>query len=156
MIIPIYFKQARLCSLLHTYTRKCEISKPLNLCFSTVWRIILSEQKLSECNKINQVIELHDLMHSLPDLVTCLPEGLPICQICACIFRGFARCSSGNLSKSGKKVHLQKKRSHHVCADPKPMDHVMHAQTSRQDGGFSAMFISLAMELCDVSRFVLH
>ena len=41
--VPIYFKQARLCSLLlHTYTRKCEISKALNLSFSTVWRIIMN------------------------------------------------------------------------------------------------------------------
>ena len=31
-----------------------------------------------------------------------------------------------------------------------------HAQTSKQDGGLSAMFISWAIELCDVCRVVLH
>jgi len=36
------------------------------------------------------------------------------------------------------------------------MYHGMHAQRSRQDGGWSAMFISQSIELCDVSRFVLH
>ena len=37
-----------------------------------------------------------------------------------------------------------------------PMYHVTRAQTSRQDGGLSTMFISWAIELCDVSRVVLH
>ena len=54
--MPIYFKQARLCSfLLHTHIRKCEISKALNLSFSNVWRITLSEQKIKERAKINQL-----------------------------------------------------------------------------------------------------
>ena len=36
------------------------------------------------------------------------------------------------------------------------MYHVTRAQTSRQDDGLSAMFISQVIELCDASRVVLH
>ena len=54
--LPIYLKQARLWSLLlHIYTRKCEMAKTLNLTFSPVWITILSEQKIWECAKINQL-----------------------------------------------------------------------------------------------------
>ena len=77
--IPLYIKQAMLCSLLHIDTRKCEIFKALNLSFSTVWRIILSEQKLNNVPKLTSFIELYDLMHSLLDLVPCpLRDCLPI------------------------------------------------------------------------------
>ena len=48
------------------------------------------------------------------------------------------------------------KKSYNICADPEPMYHVTHTQTSRQDGGLSAMFISRAIELCDVSRVLLQ
>ena len=99
------------CSLLlHRYTRKCEISKALNLSFSPVWRIILSEQKIRNVTKLSSFVERYDLMHSLLDLTPCPPEGLPIhsvCQICVYIFRSFARCSAGNQSKSGEKQTLQ-------------------------------------------------
>jgi len=101
--IPLYIKQAMLCSLLHIDTRKCEIFKALNLSFSTVWRIILSEQKLKNVPKLTSFIELYDLMHSLLDLVPqkdCLSKASATSVY---IFRGFARCSTGNQSKSGEK-----------------------------------------------------
>ena len=97
-------------------------------------------------------------MHSRLDIVPCPSEGLSlhsVCQICLYIFGGFARCSTGNQSKSGEKRTL-KKKSYNVCADPEPIYHVMRAQMSRQDGGLSAMFILQAIELCNVSRVVLH
>ena len=40
--------------------------------------------------------------------------------------------------------------------DPEPMYHVTCTQTSSQHGEFSAMFISRTIELCNVSRVVLH
>ena len=111
-------------------------------------------------------------MYSLLDLMPCHPERLPIhsvCQICVYIFGGFAGCSTGNQSKSGKKKKKKDViflKSYNVCVDPETMYHVTwasnaqpfhfiqmyhaqmyHAQLSRQDSGLSAMFISLAIEL---------
>ena len=60
----------------------------------------------------------------------------------------------------GIKANLVKNRrfkwSYNVCVDPEPMYHVRRVQTSRQDGGLSAMFISWAIKLCNVSRVALH
>ena len=51
---------------------------------------------------------------------------------------------------------FKKKNSYNVYAHPELMYHVMHAQTSRKDGGLYALLISRVIVLCDVSRVVLH
>ena len=73
------------------------------------------------------------------------------------ISRVFLRCSTGKQSKSGiKKKRTSRKKSYDVYVDPEPMYRVTHALTSKQGGVLSAIFISHAIELCDVSRVVLH
>ena len=62
------------------------------------------------------------------------------------------RCSTGNQSKSGEKRMFKNK----VTTFAWTTNNVSRAQTSRQDGGLSAMFMSQAIELCYVSKVVLH
>ena len=79
---------------------------------------------------------------------TVYPERLP--DLCL-YFRRFREV----LHRESKQIWWKKmflKKSYNVCADPKPMYHMTHVQLTRQDGGLSAMFISLAIELFDLSR----
>ena len=58
----------------------------------------------------------------------------------------------------GIKANLVKnfKKRYNVRTDREPMYHVTHKQRSRENDKFCAMSISRAIELCDVSRVVLH
>ena len=116
-------------------------------------------KKFRNVTKLTSFIELYESMHSLRDLVTCPAEWLPIhgvCQICVYILGCFVMCSTRNQSKSGIKKTVVLKYSYNVFPDSEPMHHVTRAQTSRPNGTFSAVFISWAIELCDVSRAVLY
>ena len=67
------------------------------------------------------------------------------------VSQGAPQGIKANLVKNGRL-----KKSYNVCMDRELMQHVTRAQMSRQNGAFTAMVISWAIELSNVSRVALH
>ena len=89
--------------------------------------------KFRNVPKLSSFIELFDLMHSLRDLTCPVPQrdcptiaSARSVSIFSEVLRGVLQGIQANLGKTDVK-----KKGYNVWADPEPMYHVTHAQTSR-------------------------